>query len=197
MSEVWEPPWQAFAEGGTAAGLDFTARWYFQVPWEEVSPEWQTLFDRNVDEWHALAASALTFPKLDYDCVRRLAVRTLLLSAGKNSGSFNDLVDGRLERLLPHAERLIIPDVSHEMFLDDAPRRQRRCSATSAGTEAERRHQRPPCRPRPSGPLRREPALESTPHEGHARSISSSQPFDTAPRRCRSSCTAEPGSPPR
>jgi non-heme chloroperoxidase len=118
MAGVWEPLAQAFAQG-THEGLDFTARWYFQVQWEEVEPEWQTLFRRNADEWHALAVSAHTFPKLDYDRVRALAVPTLLLSAGKNAGGFNDLVDGHLERLLPDVERVIIPDVSHEMFLDD------------------------------------------------------------------------------
>ncbi|MBA4160094.1 MAG: alpha/beta hydrolase [Gemmatimonadetes bacterium] len=119
MAEVWGPLGQAFTEGGTSAGLDFTARWYFQVPWAEVQPDWQTLFSRNVDEWHALAISAHTFPKLPYDRVRALTVPTLLLSGGKNALGFNDLVDGHLERLLPNAERVIIPDASHEMFLDD------------------------------------------------------------------------------
>lgn len=119
MTEVWEPLAQAFDSGGTQAGLDFTARWYFEVPWEEVATEWQTLFSRNVDEWHALAISPQTFPKLGYDRVRALTVPALQLSGGKNAGEFNDLVDGHLERLLPNAQRVIIPDASHEMFLDD------------------------------------------------------------------------------
>jgi non-heme chloroperoxidase len=118
MAEIWAPLAQAFGRS-TAEGLDFTARWYFEVPWEEVTPEWQTLFSRNAEEWHALAVSAHTFPKLDYERVRGLAVPTMLLSAGKNAGGFNDLVDGHLARLLPNVERVIIPDVSHEMFLDD------------------------------------------------------------------------------
>jgi non-heme chloroperoxidase len=118
MAGVWEPLAQAFGRS-TGEGLDFTAQWYFEVPWEEVTPEWQTLFSRNAEEWHALAVSAHTFPKLDYERVRALAVPTLLLSAGKNAGGFNDLVDGHLARLLPNVERVIIPDVSHEMFLDD------------------------------------------------------------------------------
>jgi len=119
MASVWKPLAEAFSEGGTAGGLDFTARWYFQVPWEEVTAEWQTLFSRNADEWHALALSTRTYPKVDYDRVGGLDVPVLLLSAGQNAGGFNDLVDGHLEHLLPNAERLIIPDVSHEMFLDD------------------------------------------------------------------------------
>lgn len=119
MERVWDPLAQAFADGGTRAGLDFTARWYFGVPWEEVTADWQVLFSRNVEEWHALAVSEHTFPKLEYDRVRALGVPTLLLSAGNNAGGFNDLVDGHLARLLPNSERVIMPNVSHEMFLDD------------------------------------------------------------------------------
>ena len=118
MAGVWEPLGQAFAEGGDAAGLDFTARWYFGVPWESVSPVWQKLFSDNVGEWHALAVSAHTFPALDFDRIRALEVPTLLLSGGANQG-FNVLVDAQLERLLPDVERVTLPDASHEMFLDD------------------------------------------------------------------------------
>lgn len=78
-----------------------------------------TLFSRNAEEWHALAVSAHTFPKLADERVRGLTVPTLLLSGGKNALGFNNLVDGRLERLLPNAERVVITGASHEMFLDD------------------------------------------------------------------------------
>jgi non-heme chloroperoxidase len=120
MEGVWEPLARAFTEGGTAAGLDFTARWYFGVPWDEVTPEWQTLFSRNVEEWHALAVSANTYPKLNEEQVRGLTVPTLLLSGGKNAVGFNNLVDSHLEQLLPNAQRVVIPGASHEMFLDDS-----------------------------------------------------------------------------
>jgi non-heme chloroperoxidase len=118
MERVWAPLARAFSEGGTDAGLDFTARWYFQVPWPEVSPEWQTLFSDNVEEWHALAVSDSTYPALDFDRVRALTVPTLLLSGGGNAG-FNRLIDEQLARLLPDVERAVIPEASHEMFLDD------------------------------------------------------------------------------
>jgi pimeloyl-ACP methyl ester carboxylesterase len=83
-----------------------------------MEPRWQTLFRNNVHEWRALSVSPFTFPKVDYERVRALAVPTLLLSGGKNAGGFNDLIDGHLQRLIPGAERLIIPEASHEMFLD-------------------------------------------------------------------------------
>jgi non-heme chloroperoxidase len=118
MAGVWRPLAQTFAEGGIERGLDFTARWYFGVPWEEVEPDWQTLFARNAEEWQALALSDQTYPKLDYGLVRGLTVPTLLLSGGNNSG-FNRLIDGRLEQLLPNVEWVIVPGATHEMFLDD------------------------------------------------------------------------------
>jgi len=86
LTNVWEPLAGAFRDGGDEGGLDFTARWYFQVPFDEVEPAWQTLFRNNVTEWRALAVSPATFPALDYDRVRGLRVPTLLLSGGKNAG---------------------------------------------------------------------------------------------------------------
>lgn len=118
MADVWEPLATAFRDGGDEGGLDFTARWYFGVPFEEVEPSWQKLFLDNVAEWRELAISPATYPKLDYDRVRAVRVPTLLLSGGKNAGGFNDLVDGHLHDLIPGAERMIIPEASHEMFLD-------------------------------------------------------------------------------
>jgi pimeloyl-ACP methyl ester carboxylesterase len=44
-------------------------------------------------------------------------VPTLLLSGASNQG-FNRLIDGHLEQLLRNGQRVIIPEASHEMFLD-------------------------------------------------------------------------------
>lgn len=118
MSRVWRPLGAAFRDHGDEAGLEFTARWYFQKGFADVEPAWQTLFQNNVAEWRALAISPDTFPHVDYDRVRALRTPTLLLSVGKNAGGFNDLIDGRLQLLIPGAERVTIADASHEMFLD-------------------------------------------------------------------------------
>jgi len=118
MANVWEPLATAFREGGDEGGLEFTAHWYFQAPFDEVEPAWQTLLRDNATEWRELAFSAETFPKLDFDRVRDLRVPTLLLSGGRNEGGFNDLVDGHLQRLITGSERISIPGASHEMFLD-------------------------------------------------------------------------------
>lgn len=118
MERVWAPLAAAFRDGGDAAGLEFTARWYFQRPFEEIEPAWQALFRDNVVEWRELAVSPAAFPDLDQERVRRLRVPTMLLSAAANAGGFNDLIDGQLHRLIRGAERIVVPDAGHEMFLD-------------------------------------------------------------------------------
>ncbi len=118
MANVWEPIGKAFRDKGDEAGLELTAQWYFGVPFAEVEPEWQTLFSRNVREWRELTQSASAFPQVKADRIRALKVPILLLSAGNNAGGFNDLIDSYIERLAPGAERVVIPNASHEMFLD-------------------------------------------------------------------------------
>jgi non-heme chloroperoxidase len=118
MARIWRPLAGQFRDHGEQAGLEFTARWYFQVPFGQMEPQWRALFRNNVKEWRALAVSANAFPKIDIGEVRRMRVPTLLLSGGKNAGGFNDLIDGHLHRAIPGAERLIIAGASHEMFLD-------------------------------------------------------------------------------
>lgn len=118
MAEVWEPMGRTFREQGDEAGLEHTAQWYFGIPFAEVEPKWQEFFSRNVREWRALTLSPHTFPKVSDDRIRVLTVPILLLSGGKNAGGFHDLIDGHIERLSPNAERMVIPNASHEIFLD-------------------------------------------------------------------------------
>lgn len=118
LERVWKPLAAAFAEGDDAA-LDFTARWYFQVPFADVEPAWQILFRANLPEWRALALSSDPFPLVDESRLIALRVPVLLLSGGNNAGGFNDVVDKRLHVLLPTARRVVIPGAGHEMFQDD------------------------------------------------------------------------------
>jgi non-heme chloroperoxidase len=118
MSAVWTPLGRTFAEQGDAAGLEHTSQWYFGGPLANAPPEWQVLFSRNVREWRALTLSPEAFPPVEEMRVRALQVPILLLSGGENAGGFNDLIDAHLEHLAPNAQRLVIPEASHEMFLD-------------------------------------------------------------------------------
>jgi non-heme chloroperoxidase len=118
MAKVWEPMGRTFLESGDEAGLERTAQWYFQLPFAEIEPLWQELFRRNAREWRSLTTSPQAFPPIDEARVRSLAMPFLILSGGKNAGGFNDLIDSHLQDLAPHAIRVVIPDASHEMFLD-------------------------------------------------------------------------------
>jgi len=43
MAGVWHPMAEAFRESDEA-GLEFTSKWYFKLPFSEIEPEWQTSF---------------------------------------------------------------------------------------------------------------------------------------------------------
>ncbi len=120
MANIWVPLGKAFTEKGEQAGLEFTAQWYFQKPFDSIPQEWRTFFIENAKEWQALAVSSDAFPRVDVEKVKQLNVPTLLLSGALSAGNFNDLIDGHLARLLPDNERIIIENAGHEMFLDNA-----------------------------------------------------------------------------
>jgi non-heme chloroperoxidase len=117
-SGVWQRLGDAFRAGGDDAGLDLTAKWYFQRPFAEIEEAWREAFRDNVREWRALTTSSDAFPFVPFDAVAALDVPTLLLSGGQNAGGFNDLIDRRLAELIPGSRRVTVDGASHEMFLD-------------------------------------------------------------------------------
>lgn len=118
MDKVWRPLGDAFREGDEA-GLEFTSRWYFRVPFMDAPVEWRPLLERNIGEWRALALSSDAFPMVSFDDIRRLNVPALLLSGARNAEGFNHLIDNQLEALLPEVRRVVVPNAGHEMFLDN------------------------------------------------------------------------------
>lgn len=69
-------------------------------------------------EWRALTTSGDAFPFVPFERVAGIETPTLVLSAGENAGGFNDIVDQALVATIPDSRRVVIPEVSHEMFLD-------------------------------------------------------------------------------
>lgn len=117
-ARVWRPMGEEFRNNGDRAGLDFTADWYFGKPFSDIEPSWQSDFTDSVREWRELATSTDAFPFVPFDRVSEIRVPTLVLSAGNNAGGFNDLIDRALCATIPGAKQVVVPDVSHEMFLD-------------------------------------------------------------------------------
>jgi pimeloyl-ACP methyl ester carboxylesterase len=58
------------------------------------------------------------FPAFDEDDARRISAPTLLVN-GERGASVLHRVTGKLEQLLPRAERIHIRDTSHLMYADD------------------------------------------------------------------------------
>lgn len=115
---VWAPLGRAFQEKGDIGGLDATANWYFGAPFADIDPAWQQDFQDSVREWRALTTSRDAFPHISFDQLADIQIPTMVLSAGRNAGGFNDIIDEALVERIPGSRRVIIPDVSHEMFLD-------------------------------------------------------------------------------
>lgn len=115
---VWGPIGAAFRDRGDKAGLDATARWYFGRAFDDIEPSWQQDFLDAAREWRALTTSRDAYPLLPLERLAEVAAPTLVLSAGSNAGGFNDVIDETLARLIPAAERIVVPNVSHEIFLD-------------------------------------------------------------------------------
>ncbi len=115
---VWSPLGNAFRQTGDSGGLDATALWYFGVPFADIESVWQNDFQDSVREWRALTTSRDAFPYVPWSELPEIVLPTLVLSAGRNAGGFNDIIDEALVDRIPGSRRVIIPDVSHEMFLD-------------------------------------------------------------------------------
>jgi pimeloyl-ACP methyl ester carboxylesterase len=68
-------------------------------------------------DWAAQTMSTVPFADLARDAVRAISAPSLLLS-GANTIPLHALVDDELERLLPNAERVVIPDATHDLWAD-------------------------------------------------------------------------------
>jgi non-heme chloroperoxidase len=123
MRIVWEPTTRGFRisnEAGVAAAIDgFGELGYSgtdqKMTYATIPPEMRGVLLENAPEWKALTMSRDAFPPVLTDVVRRIKAPTLLLS-GQRSLKLAHAIDIRLERLLPHAQRVILPDATHEMW---------------------------------------------------------------------------------
>ena len=123
MSKVWEPSVRGFRAGdrqGLVAALDGFGQLGYRMAGEKLSfatlpAEMQTYLLANAAEWRALTQSKDAFPRFSPAATRRVAAPTLLLS-GERTLELHKVIDRELQRVLPHAERIILPGASHEMW---------------------------------------------------------------------------------
>jgi pimeloyl-ACP methyl ester carboxylesterase len=123
MSKVWEPAVRGFREGdeaGVKAAVDGFGEIGYSGSEEKMTfatlpPEVRSQLLENAREWRALTMSKDAFPDFPVAAAKRISAPTLLLS-GQRSLALHGLIDSQLEALLPHVERIILPDATHEMW---------------------------------------------------------------------------------
>jgi non-heme chloroperoxidase len=123
MAKVWEPAVRGFGRGdeaGLKAAIDgFGESGYSgseeKMTFAALPPEVQRQLLENAREWRALTISKDPFPDFPLAAAKRIAVPTLLLS-GQRSLALHGLIDSQLAILLPHVNRIILPNATHEMW---------------------------------------------------------------------------------
>lgn len=123
MRVVWEPATRGFRKGDlagvTAAINGFGELGYSgtdqKMTFATLPPEFQSVVLQNAPEWKALTLSRNAFPPLPFAAVTQIDTPTLLLS-GQRSLELAHAIDGKLVGLLPHGQRIILADATHEMW---------------------------------------------------------------------------------
>lgn len=115
MANLWRPAGEAFRGGDKEQALKLTVEYFVgkgafdQVP-EALRQGWRD----NLLEWQALTTSRDALPVLRLRDFKRIKAPTLMLS-GERTLNIHKFVDGELRPLL-RAERVIIPNASHDMW---------------------------------------------------------------------------------
>ncbi len=91
--------------------------------YDKMSPEVQQQIMENVQELRGLITPKTIFllhPFISPSDIKKVQAPTLLIT-GESSPAILLAIAARLENLLSHGERVVIPDASHEMEMDNPP----------------------------------------------------------------------------
>lgn len=113
MNAIWEPAGAAFKSGDDEAGMRVLVDGFGGAGrFDRLPPEAKTVAMQNARFFKAATASSDPFPKLSKQKVKRLRVPVLIVT-GENTIGIHKFVNGELARLLPKAERAVIPRAGH------------------------------------------------------------------------------------
>ena len=123
MTKVWQPTGAGFRqsdEAGVRAAVDgFGELGYSgideKMTFDSLPAEVRAVVLDNAAEWRALTRSNGAFPSVSTRAIERMQTPTLLMG-GARSLPLAHAIDGLLERLLPHANRVVIADATHDMW---------------------------------------------------------------------------------
>lgn len=109
----------AFAKGDRTVGLRAFINYVLNDPqaWDNMPESARQDMLNHAREWDVMMTTGELFPELSPQNVRKISAPALLLS-GESSYRFLGLIDEELERLLPHARRIILHGASHRMWYE-------------------------------------------------------------------------------
>src|SRR5438132_339389 len=117
MNAIWQPTAAAFRNNDPQGALRITCDYFSgKGSYDAMPPDGQRALTDNLREWKALTTSRDAFPPLDRDAVRKLNMSILLLSGEKTLPPLR-LINEELIRLLPNAERVAVPNATHDMWI--------------------------------------------------------------------------------
>lgn len=110
----------AFAAGRTEAGVATFIDYVFNDPhaWDRFSPSAKSETLRDAHEWEVMMTTGELFPRLPPDAVRAIRAPVLMLS-GARSYPFLAVIDEALAELLPTSSRMVFPNATHQMWLQE------------------------------------------------------------------------------
>ena len=118
MNAIWQPAASAFRNNDPQAALRITCDYFGgKGSYDAMAPDGRRALTDNLREWKALTTSRDAFPPLDRDAVRKLNMSILLLSGEKTLPPLR-LINEELIRLLPNAERVAVPNATHDMWIE-------------------------------------------------------------------------------
>jgi pimeloyl-ACP methyl ester carboxylesterase len=118
LNDAFRPAGEAFRAGESERAMALLTDAFLGVGTFARFPETlRRKVMRAARDWAAQTMSTAPFPDLARDAVRRITAPVLMLS-GARTIPIHALVDDELKRLLPNAERVVIPDASHDLWTD-------------------------------------------------------------------------------
>lgn len=118
MRTFWQPVGDAFRQGDKELALRKSVEFFIGADvLDDLPAEVRQAMDDNLWGWEAFTTSRDCFPMLDKQRVAQLPMPILLLAA-ENTLPIHKLINAELERLLPQAQRVTIPDATHEMWTE-------------------------------------------------------------------------------
>lgn len=116
MTQMWTPAGEAFRASNKDRALRVTVDYFVGAPgaYDQIPPAFREMLMGNIREWEALTTSSEAFPFVTREDAARLSVPSLIIT-GEKTYAIGQLIDRELARVVPSAQRIIIPNGTHDM----------------------------------------------------------------------------------